>query len=78
MFVAALRCDGITAPCVLNGPINGRSFLCYVEQFLVPTLQPKDVLVMHNLGSRKGRAVRCAHPRRWRQIDLSAPPTALI
>jgi transposase len=59
-FIAALRCDGITAPCVLDGPINGRSFLAYVEQFLIPTLQPRDIVVMDNLGSHKGRAVRAA------------------
>ena len=59
-FVAALRCDGITAPCVLDGPINGRSFLAWVEQFLVPTLKPRDVVVMDNLGSHKGVRVRRA------------------
>jgi hypothetical protein len=39
-FLAALRCDRIEAPCMLDGPINGRSFRAYVEQFLVPTLSP--------------------------------------
>ena len=38
-FVAALRHDEITAPCVFDGPMNGASFLTYVEQFLVPTLR---------------------------------------
>jgi transposase len=59
-FVAALRVDAITAPCVLDGPINGRSFLAYVEQILVPTLTPGDIVVMDNLGSHKGTAVRHA------------------
>ena len=59
-FVTALRCDGITPPCVLDGPINGVSFLAYVTQFLVPTLQPGDVVVIDNLGSHKGKAVRRA------------------
>jgi transposase len=59
-FIAALRCDGITAPCVLDGPINGQSFLAYVDQFLIPTLRPRDVVVMDNLGSHKGNAVRAA------------------
>ena len=59
-FLAALRHDRITAPCVIDGPINGRSFLAYVEQFLVPTLQPGDIVVMDNLGSHKGKAVRKA------------------
>lgn len=38
-FLAALRCDRIDAPCVIDGPINGKGFLAYVEQNLVPTLQ---------------------------------------
>jgi hypothetical protein len=38
-FVAALRCDGLTVPCVFDGPINARSFLAYVARFLVPTLR---------------------------------------
>jgi transposase len=59
-FLAALRCDRIEAPCVIDGPINGRSFLAYVEQFLVPTLSPGDVVIMDNLGSHKGQAVRRA------------------
>jgi transposase len=57
-FLAALRCDRITAPCVIDGPINGQSFRAYVEQFLVPTLRAGDVVVMDNLGSHKGAAVR--------------------
>jgi transposase len=59
-FLAALRCDAITAPFVLDGPINGEWFLAYVEQMLVPTLSPGDVVVMDNLGSHKGKAVRRA------------------
>ena len=57
-FLAALRCDAITAPFVLDGPINGEWFLAYVEQVLVPTLSPGDVVVMDNLGSHKSKAVR--------------------
>ena len=59
-FLAALRHDGITAPCVFDGPINGESFLRYVEQFLLPTLKPGDIVIMDNLGSHKGNAVRAA------------------
>jgi transposase len=59
-FLAALRCDAVTAPFVLDGPINGEWFKAYVEQVLVPTLQPGDVVVMDNLGSHKGKAVRQA------------------
>jgi transposase len=59
-FLAALRADRIDAPCVLDGPINGTSFLAYVEQALVPVLKPGDIVIMDNLGSHKGRAVRAA------------------
>ena len=59
-FLAALRCDGLTAPCVIDGPINGASFRAYVEQVLLPVLAPGDIVVMDNLGSHKGRAVRAA------------------
>lgn len=59
-FLAALRHDRIDAPCVLDGPINGESFLAYVRQFLLPTLTPGDVVIMDNLGSHKSQAVRQA------------------
>jgi transposase len=59
-FIAALRHDGLAAPCVFDGPINGPRFLAYVEQGLVPALKPGDVVVMDNLGSHKGQAVRRA------------------
>src|SRR5256885_5831023 len=59
-FLAALRCDRIAAPCVIDGPINGETFLAYVEQVLVPTLKPGDIVIMDNLGSHKGQAVRRA------------------
>lgn len=59
-FLAALRHDRIDAPCVLDGPINGLSFTAWIEQFLVPTLTPGDIVIMDNLGSHKGAAVRHA------------------
>jgi putative transposase len=59
-FLAALRHDRIDAPWLIDGPINGQSFLTYVEQVLCPTLQPGDIVVMDNLGSHKGKAVRRA------------------
>jgi len=59
-FLAALRHDRIDAPCVLDGPINGQLFTAWVEQFLVPTLAPGDIVIMDNLGSHKGKAVRNA------------------
>jgi transposase len=59
-FIAALRHDRIDAPCVIDGPINGQSFLAWIEQFLVPTLTAGDVVIMDNLGSHKSQAVRRA------------------
>jgi transposase len=57
-FLAALRHDRIDAPWVLDGPVNGERFRVYVEKVLVPTLAPGDIVVMDNLGSHKGEAVR--------------------
>ena len=57
-FLAGLRCDGLTAPCVFDGPINGASFLSYVEQVLIPTLKPGDIVILDNLGSHKSKTVR--------------------
>ncbi len=65
-FVGALRCNAITAPLVLDGPMHAASFLAYVEQVLVPTLRPGDIvvpgdiMVMDNLSSHKGTAIRQA------------------
>jgi putative transposase len=59
-FLAALRHDRIDAPWLLAGPINGEKFRLYVEKVLVPSLRPGDIVVMDNLGSHKGRAVRRA------------------
>jgi len=57
-FVAALRHDRIVAPWLLDGPINGENFRTYLEHVLVPTLREGDIVVMDNLGSHKGKAVR--------------------
>lgn len=59
-FVGALRLSGMSAPMVLDGPINGRWFQAYVDQVLVPELKPGDVVIMDNLGSHKGAGVRRA------------------
>ena len=59
-FLAALRCDRIEAPWVLDGPINGESFRTYVDQVLAPTLKPGDIVILDNLSSHKGKAVRRA------------------
>jgi transposase len=57
-FLAALRHNRIEAPWLLEGPIDGESFTIYVEQVLLPTLRPGDIVIMDNLGSHKGKAVR--------------------
>ena len=57
-FVAGLRTSGIVAPFVLDGPINRQAFEVYVEQVLVPELAAGDIVVMDNLSSHKGPAVR--------------------
>ena len=59
-FIAALRHDRIDAPWVFDGPVNGDIFRTYVEQVLVPTLSPGEIVVMDNLGSHKSQAVRRA------------------
>ena len=59
-FLAALRHDRVDAPWLIDGPIDGQSFLQYVEQVLVPTLKPGDLVIIDNLGSHKGKAVRQA------------------
>jgi transposase len=58
--IAALRFDGLGAPAVFDGPIDNPSFLAYVEQVLVPTLRPGDVVVLDNLAVHKPPAVRAA------------------
>lgn len=59
-FVAALRCDGMTAPMVLDGAMTGDIFVAYVEQVLAPSLRPGDVVIMDNLSCHKREQVRVA------------------
>ena len=59
-FTAGLRHDGIAAPRVLDGPMNGEAFLPYVEQALVPELRPGDIVIMDNLPAHKVHGVRQA------------------
>jgi len=73
-FVAGLRLSGMAAPFVLDGPINRDAFQAYVEHVLVPELMPGDIVVMDNLASHKGPAVRCY--RRGRRT-APVPPTLL-
>ena len=59
-FIGGLRLTGLAAPMVLDGPVNGVWFQAYVDQVLVPTLSPGDVVIMDNLGSHKGPQVRAS------------------
>ena len=57
-FIAGLRSDGLVAPCVFDGAINGEAFLAYVEQVLAPTLRRGDIVIMDRLSSHKVAGVR--------------------
>lgn len=52
-FLAALRAGALTAPMVIDGPMNGALFLAYVRTFLCPTLRPGDLVIADNLSSHK-------------------------
>ena len=72
-FLCGLRAEGIVAPLVLDGAINGHAFLAYVRQFLAPMLRPGDVVVMDNLSSHKVAGVREAVEARGAKL-LYLPP----
>lgn len=72
-FVGALRIGGMTAPMVLDGPMHGAAFLAYVEQVLVPTLSPGDIVVIDNLPAHKPAAVRRAIEQAGAEL-LYLPP----
>ena len=59
-FLAALRHDGLSAPCVFDGAITGGRFLAWVEQALAPTLRRGDIVVLDNLAAHKVAGVRAA------------------
>jgi transposase len=65
-----LRHDGIVAPLMLDGPINGEAFLAWTEQFLAPGLRPGDIVVADRLGSHKGVAARQAIEARGAELML--------
>jgi len=71
--IAALRLEGLTAPAVFDGPIDNPSFLAYVEQVLVPTLRPGDVVVLDNLAMHKQAEVRVAIERVGAHIRFLPP-----
>jgi len=72
-FIAALRVGAITAPLVLDGPMDGQSFLAYVHQCLCPTLQPGDIVSADNLPSHKVAGVRQAIEARGASLRLLPP-----
>ncbi len=72
-FLAALRVNGLTAPLVIDGAINGDIFLAYARQQLAPTLKPNDIVVMDNLSSHKIDGVREAIESAGAQL-LYLPP----
>ena len=57
-FTCGLRCDGLVAPWVLEGPMTGDAFLIYVEKVLAPTLSQGDTVIIDNLSSHKVAGVR--------------------
>lgn len=57
-FVAGLRHDRVSAPCVIDGALTGQLFRAYVEQFLAPELRAGDVVIMDNLQAHKVAGVR--------------------
>ena len=72
-FVGALRVDGIHASVVFDGPIDNPSFLAYVEQALVPTLHPGDVVVLDNLAMHKQPEVQAAIERVGARLRFLPP-----
>ena len=72
-FIAALRHDRISAPWVIDSPINGEIFTLYVEKVLAPTLAPGEVVILDNLGSHKGKPARNAIRARGAHL-LFLPP----
>jgi transposase len=72
-FVGALRLGGVTAPMTLDGAMNKVAFLAYVEQVLVPTLRPGDIVVMDNLPAHKPLAVEKAIEAAGAELRLLPP-----
>jgi transposase len=72
-FVAALRLDRISAPWIIDGPINGELFTVYAEQVLAPTLIKGDIVILDNLGSHKGQAARNAIRARGAHLIFLPP-----
>jgi len=72
-FIAGLRVNEVTAPMVLDGPMDGDAFLVYVREFLCPTLKPGDTVIADNLGSHKVAGVREAIEAKGAEIRYLPP-----
>ncbi len=72
-FTGALRLSGMTAPMVLDGPMNGDAFLAYVTKVLVPTLKQGDIVVMDNLPAHRMTGVRAAIEAAGAQLRYLPP-----
>lgn len=72
-FTGALRLTGMTAPLVYDGAMNGAVFPAYVEQVLIETLAPGDIVVMDNLPAHKATASAKRSRRRGRGFSISRP-----
>ena len=72
-FVAGLRADGISAPCVIDRAMNRETFEAYVDQVLAPTLSPGDIVIMDNLPAHKGDTVRQLIEARQASLLLLPP-----
>lgn len=72
-FVAGLRLSGLTAPWVLDGPMNGQAFEVYVRQVLAPTLRRGDIVVLDNLPAHKVAGIREAIAARRAQLFYLPP-----
>lgn len=59
-FTAGLRLDGLVAPWLLDGPMDGEAFLVYLRRVLAPVLKPRDIVIMDNLPAHKVAGVRQA------------------
>src|SRR6516165_10215983 len=73
-FVAGLRRNGMTAPCVVDGSMNGKTFLAYVEQSLAPTLKRHEVVIMDNLPAHKVPGVQEAIEARGATVRYLPQP----
>ena len=65
-IIAGLRHDGMTAPCVLDGSMDGDAFITHIKTQLAPTLQKGDVVVLDNLPAHKVVAAKAAIMKRWK------------